>query len=106
MKVKPIVLIHKDLLIFSNNKTDQGFVNTISEKLNAEKFQVISVYKSDKGYVVTDGNHRAKAAIQAGINYIPAVVLTKKEYDFVKFSDRSFPVKAFMPENPRMINSL
>ena len=106
MRKSPVVHINKRLILFSNPKTSESIVNAIAKEINPLKFLALPVYRMKHGYLLTDGNHRAKAAIKAGYTHIPCVLLTKEEFDYVKFSKRTAELLVNVPEIPIIINSM
>lgn len=104
--MREVVYIETGLILFSNAKTKQTLVDEIAAAIDPQKFGIVTVYKTGKGFLLTDGNHRTKAAIKAGYSFVPAVLLTKKEFDHVKYSDRTLDFMVKVPDRPRFIKSL
>ena len=98
-----LVFIQKDLILFGNSKTDDEKVNKMAGKI---KPFVAPAFKTEKGYILTDANHRAKAVIKAGFTHIPCALLTKEEYDHVKYSENRIDIQVIPQQNPEFINSL
>lgn len=102
--VRELVHIHKDLIIFSNPKASRPVIKRMAKDL---KPFVAPAYKTKKGYVITDANHRAQAAIMAGYDHIPCVLLTKKEFNHVAFSEtNSIDLKVYPTYPPKVIDKL
>lgn len=109
MKRKNLVLVPIDKIQISNHQLDIKKMLEIKASFDWHKFGVIPVYPKANGqYIITDGNHRVSALrnlIKPGMKiYIPAVLLTRKEYDYVKHSDRNLDIMAVVPKTPQVMN--
>jgi len=97
---KPIVYAPIKDIIYGNTRTKESYVRWLAKHLDSREVVAFPAYWNGQGYVLTDGNHRTKAAALAGYEYVPVVLLTKQEYDFVKYSTRHINISAFYPKRP------
>lgn len=92
-------------IIFSNTQIDYKKVKKIAAKIDPDKFGIIPAYQTREGYIITDGNHRVNAAILAGYNQVPAVLLTKKEFKLLrKDKSASVDLMAVLPVEIKTLN--
>lgn len=98
-RVTKLIYIHKNNLIFTS-VIDTKKVNKIAKEFKPELYQPSIGYMKDCKVIITDGNHRAKALIKRGSDYIPFGLLKEDEYDWVKYSNRTFDIVIFMPDKP------
>jgi hypothetical protein len=103
MKTKTLYLLSIKKIILSNSKVDMKKVMKIAKELSGDKFKAVPAYFNGKSYILTDGNHRVLAGIMRGVKYIPAIFLTKKEFDYVKYSKRSIDFDVHIPKKIKII---
>lgn len=94
-----LVYIQKDRLIFTS-KIITKKVNDIADNFDPKLYTPSTGFLKNGMVTITDGNHRAKALIKRGEDFIPFALLTKKEFDHVKYSDRKAPLMVNMPTPP------
>lgn len=99
LRATKLVYIHKNNLIFTS-KIDAKKVKKISEEFKPELYQPSIGYLKDGKVTITDGNHRAKALIKRGNDYIPFGLLNEREYEWVRYSKRVFDLMILMPDKP------
>ena len=99
LRATQIVYIQKDRLIFTSD-LDQKKIDKIDSEFDAKLFLPPTGHLTEGKVILTDGNHRSKALIQRGEDFIPCVLLNKAEYEWVKNSDRVADLKAFLPDQP------
>jgi len=85
-KTKELVYINIDRIIFSNSNISQTKLDYLKNNFSFEKLEPVCAYFNGKGYILTDGNHRVKVLQELKYTNIPAVILTKDEYDFLAYS--------------------
>lgn len=101
-----IVFIHKNLLSFSNTRPKRDLIESIKAKLIPNKLKAIPVYLYAGKFLITDGNHRAQGLIERGEDYIPAVILNKQEFDYIKYSKRTLDLMVYYPKPSKIIKRL
>ena len=85
---KDLVYIPANKIIYTNNKCSEKKINKIAKHFDTDKFLVVPAFCLGGYYIITDGNHRVKAAIKNGYGLIPAIILTRQEFDYIKFSKK------------------
>ena len=99
-RVAELVYAEIELVQITNTKTNPETVRHIAENLSWEEFKALPAWWNGKEFVLTDGNHRTLAAKWRGERFVPLVLLTKEEFDYVKFSKRSVDLMVHTPESP------
>lgn len=103
MKITPrytsLIYIQKDRLVFTS-KIITKKVNDIANNFDPKLYTPSTGFLKNGVVTITDGNHRAKALIKRGEDFIPFALLTKKEFDHVKYSKKSAPLMLDMPTPP------
>ena len=95
---REVVLIDISKITFTSKIRERN-VKYLAEHLEIKKFDPVCAYHDGDRYILTDGNHRTKALERIGQQYVPAILLTKKEFDFVAFSKNNhIDVMAKIPE--------
>lgn len=95
---KELVLISLHHLVITNGKIKKKVVKEIVDHFDQEKFLPISCYRKAGKFIITDGNHRASAAKAMGHPFVPAIILTREEYDFVAYSKNTIDCLVFVPK--------
>ena len=101
---KQLVYVPIAQVILTNSKTSWKRIDWLARHLNMREFKALPAWWNGHGYMLTDGNHRTQAAKLAGFDYVPVVLLTKAEFDFVKFSERSIDMLVCAPEKPIVLS--
>lgn len=99
IRATQLIYIQKDRLIFTSN-LDEKKIKKIVEEFDPKLYQPSTGYLQDGKVTISDGNHRAKALIERGEDFVPFALLTKEEFDYVKYSARETGIKVFMPDRP------
>lgn len=87
--IKELVYIPIKYIQYTNTNLDKKLVKRIAKHLDWDLFKAVPVYNDGKQFILTDGNHRTKGAEKRGEKLIPAILLTKEEFDYVAFSKRT-----------------
>jgi ParB-like chromosome segregation protein Spo0J len=103
--IKELVLIRKEKLLFGNTHISKDKVDSIVANLNVQEIvrNPILIYKIDEKYLVTDGNHRAKALMEKGYKEIPALLLTREEFMFIGGTENTILFKFQIPKKVNTI---
>lgn len=100
---RPFMAVHPDRIHYGNSRTDPDKVREIAEHFDEEKYIAPTGYYDGTQVILTDGNHRAQAAIQAGYSHVLFAPLTKEEYEHVAYSNRKVDVECYIPETLQVI---
>jgi len=102
--VKELCYFELSLLDTTNPKVDFKHVKKIVKNFDPEKFLPISVYYDEetKRAIVTDGNHRIEVAKMLGFNSVASIMLTKEEFDYVKYSKRHIDMLVLIPDQVKV----
>jgi hypothetical protein len=101
---KQLVYVPISHIIITNTKTHAKHVDWLARHLDFDKLAALPAWWDGQGYRLTDGNHRVLALKLAGYDYAPVVLLTKREYDFVKFSKRAIEMEVHVPKEPVLVS--
>lgn len=96
-RIAEVVMLKPDRIVFTSTIIKRK-VREIAENFDHKKFFPVQVFFDGKGYILTDGNHRTKALIKMGEPYIPAILLTKEEFDHIKYSKRHVDILVKVPK--------
>lgn len=94
-----LIYIQKDRLVFTSDISTKK-VNQIADNFDPKLYTPSTGFLKNGKVTITDGNHRAKALIKRGEDFIPFALLTKKEFDHVKCSNREAPLMLDIPATP------
>jgi len=106
---KQLYYIAINLILFSNSrikhKLDSKRIMKMVDHIDDVPFRIVPVYKTDRGYLLTDGNHHVMALKLAGKVHVPAIILTEEEYKKVAYGAGEIDVTV-ITRNAQLINSL
>jgi hypothetical protein len=103
---REVVYIHSDMIELTNSKTNPDVVNEIVNHYDPKMFPPVTGLiikdKVTKNYKLrlTDGNHRTLAAKKLKCQFIPAILLSEKEYKHVAYSYNTISINCRMPLHP------
>jgi hypothetical protein len=104
-RIAELVYINSQKIIFTNSKVDWAKIHRIARNIDGDLFKAIPAYPTERGYIITDGNHRVRAAKLAGYKFVPCVLLEKHEFEVLrKQKHMSIDILVSVPEKIKVLN--
>jgi hypothetical protein len=102
MKNRELQFAQMELVESTNSLLNMDVVHKIvDEGWVFEKGLALPAWWNGEKFIITDGNHRLEALKHLGEKFVPIVQLTKKEFDYVKYSTRHVDFAMSVPEKVR-----
>lgn len=95
---KTVVLIPISRVAFTNDRPNKAVIRAIVAGYDRAKMRPVCAHQVGTAFILTDGNHRTEAFRQLGYTHVPAVLLTREEFDYVKCSDRTLDFIVHVPD--------